>query len=128
MPCLHGLDEINCHICRIVNHTEPEKLIRAKDIKINTLKPKNQLFEDNIREKNSFKDKLSIKRDFHQIDIINPIKASLLLNNLPNFKNKMFLKRLEEIDLKNPDKFGISKKISLESPEWKFERKEDNKK
>jgi hypothetical protein len=46
------------------------------------------------------------------------------VNEIPNFENKMFKDRLKEIDIAKSDLFGISKKIPLESPEWKFEEED----
>ncbi|MBY9007800.1 MAG: hypothetical protein KGD63_13745 [Candidatus Lokiarchaeota archaeon] len=123
MPCNHGLDEINCPICRIANHTTPKNLIRENKIRINPLKQENQIFKDNISEKILFNERLSRNHSLSELKIIKPIKTAPFLNEIPDFKNKMFMKRLQEIDLKNPDKFGISNKNSLESPEWKFNLK-----
>jgi len=48
----------------------------------------------------------------------------MLVNEIPNFENKLFLKRAEELDISKDDNFGIDKKIPLESPEWQFEEED----
>ncbi len=125
MTCNHNLDEINCPICRISNHTNPESLLRENLIGKKPLFLKNQLFKDNIDKNLHLKEKILNNSDrFPKLNNLNPIEKITFLNEIPVFKNKMFLERLKEIDLKNPDKFGISKKIALESPEWKFNYEE----
>ncbi len=128
MPCIHGLDELNCPICKITDYTIPEKLNNSKNVRNNPLKPGNHIFDKKITEKSIFQDRFKKKNDLFQLDLINPISNNPFLNELPNFKNKMFLKRLKDIDLKNPDKHGISKKMSLESPEWKINQNDDKEK
>ena len=125
MPCIHGLDEINCSICKITNNTTPKITITSKDIRTNPLNPKDHSFESNLENKDIFENKLVQKNKFLKLNLINPIPKSPLLEDFPNFKNKMFLERLKEIDLNSPDKYRISKKIPIESPEWKFEKDND---
>jgi hypothetical protein len=53
-----------------------------------------------------------------------PILKTTLITDLPNFKNKLFLERLEELDISKEDSFKISEKIPLENPNWKFEEED----
>jgi len=53
-----------------------------------------------------------------------PIQKPPLINEIPYFQNKLFLERIKELKISNEDTFGISKKIKLESPEWKFEEED----
>ena len=77
-------------------------------------------FEDKEKIFNEVIDNTS---KLNQTSIIAGLRPSFL-NELPNIENKMFLERLKDIDVSKADIFGLSKKIPLESPEWKFENEE----
>jgi len=47
-----------------------------------------------------------------------------LINQIPDFQNRLFLERTKDLAISKDDTFGISKKIQLESPEWKFEEED----
>ena len=124
MPCIHGLDETNCPTCRVLKATIPENLLYKKKIYKNELKPFNLHYKQYINEKDDFsKDLIPYKRNSEVVSI-NPAPKPKLLNEIPNFKNKMLSDRLKEIDVSKSDIFGISKKVSLESPEFKLENDE----
>jgi hypothetical protein len=127
MPCIHGLDENNCPICRISTFTTPIGQEKFSNLYDNELKPKNPFFKDKI---NNVKGPSNILKQ--NINSLNPNIVSTnfkptLINDLPDFKNKMFLTRLDEIDVSRSDTYGISKKIPLDSPEWKLNKKDKNK-
>ena len=124
MPCIHGLDEVNCPACRVLKATIPENLLYKNELYNNELKPFNLHYKQYINEKDDFsKDLIPHKRNFEVISI-NPSPKPKLLNEIPNFKNKMLSDRLKEIDVSKSDVFGISKKVSLESPEFQLKNKE----
>jgi hypothetical protein len=49
MPCIHGLDEINCPTCRILKSTAPLDGIRLK--KLNFPTASNSLSRKNVNSK-----------------------------------------------------------------------------
>jgi hypothetical protein len=122
MPCIHGLDEINCPTCRIIKSTLPINSI--KGIKSPALKIESPFFgRDNRLQDKISKDITSNKLEMNQPSL-NLIPKPTLINEVPNFENKLFLERAKNLDISKDDNFGITKKIYLESPEWKFEEEE----
>ncbi len=122
MSCIHGLDEINCPTCRIVKNTIPQESLSLKNN--NNLNPFNPIFKRYIKRKEDLHREIMPKRVKLNSFPINLVPKPNLLNRIPKFENAMFLERIREIDISKADLFNISKKIALESPEWKFEDKE----
>ncbi len=118
MTCIHGLDEINCPTCRISRSTLPIKKLKAKRERF--VKIENQYFKKNSHLKEELENELTNKRINPTHNKFNLIPKPKLINEIPDFKNKMFLERLKELDLDKGDILGIPKKIPLENPEWKF--------
>jgi hypothetical protein len=122
MPCIHGLDEINCPMCRIIKSTLPINSI--KSIKSPALRIENPFFNSN----NRLQDKVLKEITTNKLEInqssLNYIPKPSLFNEIPNFENKIFLERANELDISKDDNFGITKKIALESPEWQFEEED----
>ncbi len=121
MPCIHGLDDANCPTCRIIKSTVPK--ISPSFIEYN-LNPENTLFKQRSLEKEEYLKDLAPSNAISNLNPINIVQKPNLLNELPNFENKMFLDRLKEIDIAKLDTFGISKKISLASRELKIDKEE----
>ncbi|MFX1314568.1 MAG: hypothetical protein ACFE9T_01800 [Promethearchaeota archaeon] len=120
--CIHGIDEINCPTCRIIRSTLPKRLL---DINKNRfLKIENPLFRKNYGNDQKILNDLFPKQINSNLNPIMQIARPNLINKIPDFKNKILLERLNELDLSKFDKFGIDKRIPLESPEWKFEKEE----
>ncbi|MBD3210974.1 MAG: hypothetical protein GF311_00050 [Candidatus Lokiarchaeota archaeon] len=118
MPCIHGLDEINCPICRMTSHTLPKKFIESKNPRNNPLKPETLNFKTSVQKKNTLKYKLpKNKEPFEGFKLINSIPNSPFSKKIPEFKNKMFEKRMREIDIGNPDTFGVSEKSKFPNPD-----------
>ncbi|MFX1307299.1 MAG: hypothetical protein ACFFDG_10845, partial [Promethearchaeota archaeon] len=117
---IHGLDEINCPTCRILKSTAPLKEFWPKSL--NSLNIKHPLFKDD----NILDQKLRNEIINKKISIQSPnfISKPPSITNIPNFENKLFLDRFKDLSLSKEDNFGITKKMSLESPEWKFEEEE----
>ena len=61
--------------------------------------------------------------DLHKTSI-NIISTPKLLNNLPNFENKMLKERLGQIEVSKSEILKISKISALASPEWKPQKKD----
>jgi len=118
--CIHGLDEMNCPTCRIIKSTLPKNILDTNNNAF--LKIENPLFRKNYRDDQEIFKELLPKKVNSNSNPINLISRPNLINEIPNFKNKMFSERLNELDLTKFDKFGICKKSPLESPEWKFEK------
>ncbi len=117
MPCIHGLDEINCPTCRVLKSAIPLKGIWIKNLTFPTVN--NSLSKKNLNLEKKLIDEITLKRS-------NPHPPTLILkprfiNGVPNFKNELFLERSKELDISKEDNYGITKKNSLENPEWKFE-------
>ena len=122
MPCVHGLDEINCPTCRIIKSTLPINTLAS--LKSPALKIKSPFF----RRGNRLQEKLSKEVTAAKLKVNHPslnlISRPVFINEIPHFENKIFLERAKNLDISKDDNFGISKKIPLESPEWQFEEEE----
>jgi hypothetical protein len=117
MPCIHGLDEINCPSCRILKSTIPINGSRLKKSSIPIFNK--SLSRENIDLENKLKNELTLKTSTPYPPTL--IKKPIFINEIPNFSNELFLERFKELDITKEDNYGITKKIPLENPEWKFE-------
>ncbi len=122
MTCIHGLDESNCHTCRIIKSQLPEEKKKLDSRNINYLKPEHPVLRQSYKKKDEFEKDLMLTREPMSPKFINPIMKPSMLNELPSFENRMFQDRMAELNLDKSDIFGISKRIPLESPEWKFKK------
>ncbi|TXT65811.1 MAG: hypothetical protein BAJALOKI1v1_380019 [Promethearchaeota archaeon] len=125
MICIHGLIDINCPTCRMSAHTYPNMQIHDTRDKKNDLA--NLLFRPlNIEgeKRATLQEKMPKNNRLQKFRELTPISKAPFINQLPNFKNIMFSKRMQEIRINNPDKYKVAKKILLESPQWKFNEKD----
>jgi hypothetical protein len=120
MPCIHGLDEINCPTCRILNSTVPLTGINLK--KTNFLKAVDLPTRKNVQLEKKLMDEIKINKSNHNPP--NLVSKPSFLNEIPNFRNELFLERFKDLDIAKEDNFGITKKIPLQNPEWKFEEED----
>ena len=122
MTCIHGLDEENCPTCRIIRSTLPS--VKVKGRKVPDLEIKSPFFKGDA----SLNDKLSKEITTKKLNIpkttISPILKPTFITDIPNFENKLFLERLNELDISKEDNFKISEKIPLENPNWKFKEED----
>jgi len=119
MTCIHGLDENNCPICRVLKSTAPKDFLNINKSPFSHIE--NPFFKKNSK----LKDEISKEIIPKKINgFTSPIQKPPLINEIPYFQNKLFLERIKELKISNEDTFGISKKIKLESPEWKFEEED----
>jgi hypothetical protein len=120
MTCIHGLDEINCPNCRVLKSTMPLHSISAKKINFPSLfknaYQKNKELKKDIFNEIATKDKI--------LSPLNLISKPHFINESPNFRNELFLKRFKDLDIIKEDIYGFTKKIPLENPEWYFEKEE----
>jgi len=124
MPCIHGLDDINCPTCRIMKFSLPKNNNKINELYTNSLKLESPFFKLNSKENENFVNEIKpILPDLHK-NSINRILTPRLLNKLPSFENKMLLERLGEIEVSKSDVFNLSETTSLANPEWKV-KKED---
>ena len=124
MPCIHGLDDINCPTCRIMKFSLPKNNNKINELYTNSLKLESPFFKLNSKENENFVNEIKpILPDLHK-NSINRILTPRLLNKLPSFENKMLLERLGEIEVSKSDVFNLSETSSLANPEWKV-KKED---
>ena len=121
MLCIHGLDKINCPICRMTKSTVPRTPILNDTTKKVNLRPENPFFKKHLSNKNLTEDILTKSNDFLQPHIINPTPTPNLLNPLPNLGSNELLKKLDELDIERWDTFGVSKKVKLENPNLKLD-------
>ncbi len=121
MSCIHGLDNNNCPICRISKSTIPNTPIAKNPIKIENLRPENPFFKNYSEKKKKSEEYLTKNNILLRPNLINPLPVPNLINKIPNFENKDFMKKLDALDLKGLDPHGISKKIKLESPTVKLD-------
>lgn len=129
MTCQHGFDEVNCPICRMENDTKPEKLLqKAKSINAHPLNQHEHFLKQFLEEKEEeLTNGKNTPNNDDSIDLRSKksFGPSPSLNKLPNFKNKMLLKRLNEIEPNSLSKFDLSQKTSLENPGWSFGESSD---
>jgi len=119
MMCIHGLDENVCPTCRILKSTAPKDLLSIKRPSFSHIE--NPFFKKNAK----LSDEISKEIIPNKLKGFSPsLQKPPLINQIPSFKNKLFLERTKELNISNDDTFGISKKIQLESPEWKFEEED----
>ncbi len=123
MSCIHGLDNNNCPICRISKATIPNTPIAKKSVKIENLRPENPFFQNHIENKKQSEEYLTKKNTLLSPNLINPLPVPNLINRIPNFENKDFMKKLDTLNLKGLDTHGILKKVNLESPTVKLDEK-----
>ena len=112
MTCIHGLDEINCPTCRISKSTLPLKEINLK--KTNFLKADALLSNKNINLERKLIDELISKKS--KLSPPNRIAKPSFINEIPNFRNEIFLERVKDLDISKEDRYGITKKIRLARP------------
>ncbi|MFX0033041.1 MAG: hypothetical protein ACFE8E_04420 [Candidatus Hodarchaeota archaeon] len=124
MICIHGLDKNNCPVCRISINTRPVNGINLDIINVNSLKPVNPFFKHHFENKNkSEKELLFNQNSRNYTDMLN-IPKPKIPSQIWNSENRIFLEKLEKVNINNFDKFGVSKKIPLTKKELNLENKE----
>ena len=120
MTCIHGLDEINCPICRINNFSIPDNFLKVKENQI--FRNDNPLFRKSSDIKQKLLKDLSPRQIKSPLEPWSLISKPNLINIHPNIKKSLFQKRLNELDISKSDKFGINKRIKVKSPEFEFDK------
>ncbi|MFX0081928.1 MAG: hypothetical protein ACFE94_09265 [Candidatus Hodarchaeota archaeon] len=122
MPCIHGLDEINCPMCRTAKSTFPKNTLSR--MKKPNIMIGNPFFNKNERLNQKITKEIIAKKSNTLSPPVSPISKAFLINEIPNFENKILKDKFQELDISKEDNFGISKKIPLESAEWQFEEED----
>ena len=120
MTCIHGLDDINCPTCRIIRSSVPLKGISLK--KLNSVMSNDLVSRKNINLEKKLIDEISSKKAI--LTPPNLISKPPVINEIPKFKDRLFLERIKDLDITKEDNYGILKKVPLEKPEWQFEKDE----
>ncbi|MFX1390480.1 MAG: hypothetical protein ACFE9Z_10485 [Promethearchaeota archaeon] len=118
MTCIHGLDELNCPNCRVLKVTLPLNHIKPK--KFNFPNISKNAYDRNREIKDELINDITLsKRIPHPPNLLSKPN---FINQIPNFRKELFLKRSKDLDIAKEDIQGITKKIPLEKPEWDFEK------
>ncbi len=120
MTCIHGLDEINCPNCRVLKSTLPLNGITPKKLNFPNLK-KNAYVKNKDLKFELINEMISNKTIF---DPPKFISKPHFINEQPNFRNELLLKRFKDLDILKEDSHAFTKKMPLERPEWDFEEED----
>ena len=121
MPCIHGLDNNNCPICRMAKSTIPLTPIHDNTAKIENLRPENPFYKKYLSNKNRLVEDLTKNNNVLHPNLINPLPTPSLINTIPNFESKEFNQKLDELNINRLDKHGVSKRVKLEDPNLKLD-------
>ena len=122
MTCIHGLEEINCPTCHKIRSSMPPKGLRLKNANFPNANELSSNKKFNLNE--SLIEEIQIKNKNLLNPPINPILKPKFINEIPNLRDQILFERINDLDILKEDKYGITKKIPLENPEWKFEEEE----
>jgi hypothetical protein len=126
LTCNHGLDRVNCPICRIESISAPKFNSKIHDLYENDLKPKNPNLEQNAKNKKEFKKDLNVQNQHKGAQFTRNIhNVELGLNPIPDFRNRMFEERMKEIDIVNSKNYEYIKKKEVIEPVFKFLNEDD---
>ena len=121
MPCIHGLDENNCPMCRISKSMSPINQINEKRLDKNPSDKINNLFKNKLNRNIEFRDDILPHQKKFQPNLIHDFPKPNLINSIPNFENKLFIERAESLNLKKKNEMEFLRKESLEKPELNLE-------
>ena len=120
MTCLHGMDEVNCPICRISNVSIPKNTITQIKSKQENFLIKSPFLEKITSRKEEYEREINIKTNVLKPNLINPLPTPNLISQIPPFENKTLLEQLNKQDLDKIDAHGITKKIPIKKGELEF--------
>ncbi|MGV9171611.1 MAG: hypothetical protein ACOC44_05275 [Promethearchaeia archaeon] len=116
MPCKHGLNASICPVCRIENSTSPEISSKVQNPAID-LRPQGRRLKKHLEQKKEYEKRITSSPNYKRLNITDLRPNTCFINGLPDFRTQAFKERLEDIKLGNMDKFGITKKVKITSPE-----------
>lgn len=120
MKCIHGFDIINCPICRINSSMVPSNILEPKRNQL--LRKDNPLLRENLDINQALLKELLPLQKESPLKSFQQISKPKLINTIPNIKDSLFKKRLNELDIAKSDKFGINKRVKVKSPEFEFDK------
>ncbi|MFX1269392.1 MAG: hypothetical protein ACFFAK_15640, partial [Promethearchaeota archaeon] len=103
MICKHGLDEINCPICRISTSTRPHNDLNLEMFNINPLKTENPSFKKHTTNKKKLEQNIFHIQNALKPNFIHKFPEITMIHQIPDFGNKIFRKQLENIDITKSD-------------------------
>lgn len=121
MPCIHGLEDNNCPICRISDSTLPIKRINENLMKKDDLNSFSHLFNKKLSGNMDFIEDISVNRNNLRPNLINDLPKPNFINSIPNFANKLFLERIDNLSSEKSNNLGLTMKNSLKKPELNLE-------
>ncbi|MFX1496004.1 MAG: hypothetical protein ACFFBH_00620 [Promethearchaeota archaeon] len=116
MICRHGLEIINCPVCRISINTRPLNDLKPDLITKNLIKPMSPVFKQHFKNNN---DKLNF--GISKTKFTHTVPLPKMMGQIPNFENRLFLEKLKEINVKKFNKYGVSKNIPFSKKEFNLE-------
>ncbi|MFO8018650.1 MAG: hypothetical protein R6U96_08445 [Promethearchaeia archaeon] len=121
MACKHGLDASSCPICRLEYSITPKQFSEMYKSTIN-LRPQGQRLKKHLERKREIKKRVKSSSNYKRVNLMNLRPDSPFINGLPDFRTQAFKERLEDIELGNIDKFGLTKKVKITSSELNPEK------
>lgn len=101
--------------------TVPRTPIHNDVSEIANIRPENPFFKKHLSNKTQTEEYLTKNNKLLHPMIINPLPKPNLINTIPTFERKEFIKKLDELDIKRLDSYGISRKVNLEKPSLKLD-------
>ena len=117
MPCKHGMDDINCPICRISNGSIPKDSLNKIKIEQNNSFIKSPFLDDFFAKNEKFENDISTRTNLLQPYLINPLPNPSLINQITSFQNKTLEEQLNRQNLEKLDTHGITKKVPMKKGE-----------
>jgi hypothetical protein len=117
LPCIHGMDDINCPICRISNSLIPKDSLNKIKIEQNNSFIKSPFLDDFSAKNEKFENDISTRTNLLQPYLINPLPNPSLINQIPSFQNKTLEEQLNRQNLEKLDTHGITKKVPIKKGE-----------
>ncbi|NHJ25149.1 MAG: hypothetical protein EAX89_11265 [Candidatus Lokiarchaeota archaeon] len=120
MPCIHGIDEINCPICRISNVSVPKNSISKIEKTEAKFLIKSPFLDNYSSNQEVYEKEFNNRSNPLQPNLINPLPRPSIINQIPPFENKSLLEQLNKQDLEKIDVHGTIKKIPMKKGELEF--------
>ena len=117
LPCIHGMDDINCPICRISNGSIPKDSLSKIKFEQNNIFIKSPFLDDFSAKNEKFENDINTRTNLLQPNLINPLPNPNLINQINSFQNTTLEEQLNKQDLEKLDTHGITKKIPVKKGE-----------
>ena len=114
---------MNCPTCRISYSVVPKTQITRERLDGNSLKPNNPHLSKHDKLNTEFEDTIKIPDKLMKLNTITTLPPPTLINEIPNFENRVFDDRNAELDIEKYDTFKFSKRNQLGNPELELDKK-----